>query len=433
MLELINKKQRGLELTPDEISRLITGFGTGEVPDYQMSAFLMAAYFQGLSDGETLAMTQALIASGERWELPAAFLPALDKHSTGGVGDKTTLLLVPMLAALGLKTPKMAGRGLGLTGGTIDKLESIPGMRTEMTRDEAMAQLERVGCFIISQSGELVPAEKKLYALRDVTGTTAQEGLIISSILSKKIACGASHIIIDVKHGSGAFLQTEAQAMDFAERIVRIGSHFGPRFAAAVSAMEQPLGKAVGNALEVAEVLRILEEHDAAAEVCRLCAGLGGTLLLLCGKAQSQHEGEIMLAETVAGGRALAKFKEMITAQGGDLDAFKREMDGIGAKVQRIAVNSPLTGHIRNIDAQAIARFCHRQGAGRSRKGEAINPWAGVVFQHKAGEVVAEGGLLAEAYAKSDADLGAVQDEILGAFEIGDRRELAPLVSAVII
>ncbi len=432
VLEVIGRKQRGIELGAEEISRAINGFNSGEVPEYQMAAFLMAAYFQGLSDDETCALTVALLESGGRWKLPASFMPAIDKHSTGGVGDKTTLLLVPMLAALGMKVPKMAGRGLGHTGGTIDKLESISGFRTSMTREEAMAQLENVGCFIISQSEELVPAEKKLYALRDATGTTAQEGLIISSILSKKIACGASHVIIDVKHGSGGFFPHEAQAYDFAERIVQIGGRFKPSFAAAVTAMEHPLGKAVGNALEVAEVIQILDERDASSDVSQLCIGLGGALLVLAGKAASRAYGEDMIAETLLDGSAQAKFREMIAAQGGDLDMFAAELDTIEAKAMQVQVTSPMPGYITGIDALTIAEFCRSEGAGRLSKEDKINRWTGIVLRAAVGDAVAEGGLLAEAYIRHGSDCGAARDDVLKAFSIGDKPERKPLISAVI-
>lgn len=432
MLEIIEKKQRGVELGAEEINRAISGFNSGEIPDYQMAAFLMAAYFQGLSDDETCALTLALLESGKRWRLPETFMPALDKHSTGGVGDKTTLLLVPMLAALGMKVPKMAGRGLGHTGGTIDKLESIPGMRTAMARDEAMAQLERVGCFIISQSDELVPAEKKLYALRDATGTTAQEGLIISSILSKKIACGASHIIIDVKHGSGGFFPHEAQAYEFAERIVQIGGRFEPSFAAAVTAMEHPLGKAIGNALEVAEVIQILDERDASSDVSQLCIGLGGALLKLAERAESREDGEEMLAATLQDGRAQAKFREMITAQGGNLEAFARAMDAIEERTMRVEVASPMPGHISGIDALAIAQVCRANGAGRAQMGAEINHFAGVVLRASVGDAVAEGSLLAEVYAKPGSDPALVSAETLKAFSIGDKPERKPILSAIV-
>ncbi len=312
MIGLVEKKQRGEQLSEAEITRAIADFHSGKAPDYQMAALLMAIYFQGLTPQETTFLTRALLNSGERWDLPAAYHPLLDKHSTGGVGDKTTLLLVPMLAAAGFKGPKMSGRGLAHTGGTIDKLESIPGLRTELSQEEARRQLAEVGCLIISQSERLVPAEKKLYALRDATGTVSQQGLIISSILSKKLASGATHIVIDVKHGSGAFFKREGEAYEFAELFVGIAKQFKPSVAAVVTNMEHPLGYAVGNALEVAEVLGILRDRDTDNEVSLLCMKLGAVLLKLAGKTGNEEEGEELLVGALANRDAAAQHPEVV-------------------------------------------------------------------------------------------------------------------------
>ena len=432
MLDLIEKKQRGQELTAEEIARLIADYESGVVPDYQMAALLMAVFFKGLSDEETVSLTRSLLQSGDRWELPTGFYPVLDKHSTGGVGDKTSLLMVPMLAAAGFKVPKMSGRGLAHTGGTIDKLESIPGFRAELTREDALRQLDGIGCVIMSQSEGLVPAEKKLYALRDVTGTVAQSGLIISSILSKKLASGATHIIIDVKHGSGAFFTAKEEAIAFAEKLVSVSKRFEPKVAAAVTSMEQPLGSAVGNALEVSEVLRILEERDAECEVSALCIGLGGALLKLASEVAHAKQGEEILAQTIADGRAADKLRSLVAAQNGDLDAFSREMDSIGRKVCKVPVNAQSSGVVTSLNALAIGQFCHHQGAGRTRKGKTINPWVGVVLHKKMGDTVAPGDLLAEAYAKHGSDKKSVEEEVRRAYLIGEDAVSQPLIDAVV-
>ena len=432
MIDLIEKKQRGEELTADEIARLVTAFESGAVPDYQMAALLMAVFFKGLSDEETVSLTRALIDSGDRWELPSGFHPVLDKHSTGGVGDKTSLLMVPMLASAGFKVPKMSGRGLAHTGGTIDKLESIPGFRAELPREEALRQLSDIGCVIMSQSEGLVPAEKKLYALRDVTGTVAQSGLIVSSILSKKLASGATHIIIDVKCGSGAFFAVKEKAIAFAEKLVSTSRHFGPKVAAAVTNMEQPLGSTVGNALEVAEVLRILEERDAECEVSALCIALGGALLELAGEVEHAKDGEKTLAQTIIDGRAADKLHALVAAQNGDLDAFREEMDNISRKVCKVPIIAKSGGVVTGVNALSVGRFCHRQGAGRARKSDVIDPWVGVVLYRKTGDTVASGDLLAEAYARPGCDERSVEEEVRSAYVIGKEAEIPPLIHAVI-
>jgi pyrimidine-nucleoside phosphorylase len=432
MLELIEKKQRGEELTAEEIARLIADFESGSVPDYQMAALLMAICFKGLSDKEIVSLTRALLESGDRWELSAKFHPVLDKHSTGGVGDKTSLLMVPMLAAAGYKVPKMSGRGLAHTGGTIDKLESIPGFRAELSREDALRQLEDIGCVIMSQSEGLVPAEKKLYALRDVTGTVSQPGLIISSILSKKLASGATHIIIDVKYGNGAFFASRADAEAFAKTLVTISHSFEPEFAAAVTDMNQPLGSAVGNALEVAEALHIVNERDVECEISALCITLGGALLKLAGEVESAKQGKDILAQTITDGRAADKLRALINAQGGDLDVFNREMNSIDRKACKVAITARSSGVIAGLNALAIGQFCHRQGAGRTRKGEAVNPWVGVVLHKKTGDKVASGDLLAEAYARLDCDESSVEEEVRSAYIIGESATAPRLIDTIV-
>jgi len=284
----------------------------------------------------------------------------------------------------------------------------------------------------MSQSEGLVPAEKKLYALRDVTGTVSQPGLIISSILSKKLASGATHIIIDVKYGSGAFFPSQAEAESFARTLVAISRNFKPEVAAAVTDMSQPLGSAVGNALEVAEVLRIAEQRDVECEVSALCIGLGGALLKLAGEVEDAEQGEDILAQTIADGRAAEKLRALVGAQGGDLDAFRREMGNLGRKACKVAITARSGGVISGLDALAIGQFCHRQGAGRSRKGEAVNPWVGVVLHKKTGDAVAPGDLLAEAYARLDCDQRSVEEAVRSAYIIGEEAPAPRLIGTIL-
>ncbi len=418
IVRLIEKKREGAELTRAEIERAVRGYNHGSVPDYQMAALLMAVCWRGLSRSETVHLTRALVESGERWELPPELHPALDKHSTGGVGDKATLMLAPMVAAAGGRMLKMSGRGLAHTGGTIDKLESIPGFRAALTRDEALAQLRRVGCVVMSQSEGLVSAEKKLYALRDATGTVPQRGLIVSSILSKKIAAGATHIVIDVKHGGGAFFATEQEARAFAAELIAVAAEFGPQVTAALSPMDEPLGRAVGNALEVQEVWELLRARDTDSEVTALCARLGGKLLALAGLAQSEDAGAERLREVVRSGAAEAKFGEFIAAQGGDLGAFAEEMERLGERTQRVVVKAQADGTVSRVDALAVGKLCHRLGAGRTRKEDEVNPWVGVVLWVKRGDAVRRGDALAEAYAPAEWDEAQLEwaaSEMLGA------------------
>jgi len=432
ILDFIQKKQHGEELSSEEIARFVSGYSSGEIPDYQVAALLMAIYFEGLSRAETVALTKAIIASGEALSYSPDFAPVLDKHSTGGVGDKTSLLLVPMLAAAGYKVPKMSGRGLGHTGGTIDKLESIPGFRAELSHKELMRQLQQVGCAIVSQSPGLVLVEKKLYALRDATATVASDGLIAASILSKKIAAGASHLIIDVKHGSGAFFPRKKDARVFAESIVALAREFPPRVMAAVTWMGQPLGRTVGNALEVQEGVSILEAGDAEAEVARLSILLGGALLHFAGETATRQEGEARLAETLGNRSANEKFKQMVAAQGGRLEEFTRLMKTIEERTQRVEVNAPVGGHIRRLDALAVGCLCRRLGSGRARMTDSIDPWVGVVFSKKVGDEVAPGEVIATAYAPMDGDPQAIAEELLGAYDFGEQIEPPELVSGFV-
>ncbi len=397
MLSLIEKKQAGEKLNSDEILRFVRGVTKGSIPDYQISAFLMAIYFQGLARSETVALTNALLESSERLTYPKEFKPVLDKHSTGGVGDKTSLILVPLLSAAGFKVPKMSGRGLGHTGGTIDKLESIPGLRVELTRDELFNQLEDVGCAIVSQSEKLVPAEKKLYALRDATATVNSLPLIVSSILSKKIVGGADAVVIDVKCGLGAFFKTFGDATAFASEAQLVSEQFPIQLSSVITDMNQPLGRFVGNALEVKEVIDILERGDVESSVAHLVIHLGAEVIKLAG-VMPEEEAKARLVELIENHMAEKKFYEMVEAQGGDLNAFTRQIDKIADMVDILDVTSPNAGCITQLNAFTVGQVVRNLGGGRAIMDAEINPWVGVELQKKVGDFVNAGDVLARMY-----------------------------------
>src|SRR2546428_4991019 len=349
--ELIQKKRDGGELTAGEISAILTGYVAGEIPDYQMSAFLMAVYFRGMSSRETADVTLGMVRSGETVELGAIHGTKVDKHSTGGVGDKTSLVLIPLVAAAGAPVAKMSGRGLGHTGGTIDKLESIPGFRTQLDTRAFIDQVNRVGCAIVAATNELVPADRKLYSLRDVTATVDSLPLIASSVMSKKIAGGSDAIVLDVKTGSGAFMKTVNGARELAQAMVGIGAQVGRRTTALITDMDQPLGRAVGNALEVAEAIETLR-GDGPLDLRELCLELGAQMVTLAGVARSAGEGKDLLMKILDDGSALAKFAQLVDAQGGDrrvVDDARR----LPAAPGRIALEAPSAGVVPAVGAQA--------------------------------------------------------------------------------
>src|SRR5690242_9820776 len=317
VVELIRHKRDGGAFTDDEIGAIVSGYTSGKIPDYQMSALMMAIVWRGMSRAETVALTLAMAASGEQLRIRERVSPVADKHSTGGVGDKVTLAVAPLVAACGLPVAKMSGRGLGHTGGTVDKLESITGFRTELGEEEFIRLLERHGLVISGQSSALAPADGKMYALRDVTATVESIPLIAASIMSKKLAIGPSHLLLDVKVGAGAFMKTESDARLLAETMARIGADAGVRTVALLSAMEQPLGRAVGNALEIVETVAILR-GEGPADITDLCVHEVATLLAMAGLAKDEHEGERRARKAIKDGAGLAKLREVVAAQGGD-------------------------------------------------------------------------------------------------------------------
>lgn len=432
MTELIGKKRDGGELTGEEIAFLVEGYTRGAIPDYQMSALLMAMYFQGLSQRETVDLTMAMMRSGETLDLSAVSGVKADKHSTGGVGDKTSLVLCPLLAACGVKMAKMSGRGLGHTGGTIDKLESIPGFSCDMTPERFFENVNTLGFAIASQTADIDPADKKLYALRDVTGTVAVRGLIVSSIMSKKLAAGADIIVLDVKCGSGGFMKTEADARALAREMVAVGRAAGRKTAALITDMDQPLGHAVGNALEVKEAVACLK-GEYGGDLLELCLAIGGRILLLGGLAGTAAEARALLEARLADGSALEKLASFVAAQGGDPRAVYDTSLLPAAPVQ-YELRSEKSGYVNRIDAEAVGMVCLHLGGGRAEKNSVIDPAVGLVLEKKLGEPVAAGACLAVIHAATQAAAEAAAARLRACYEIADRQpDPAPFIKDVII
>jgi pyrimidine-nucleoside phosphorylase len=411
--DLIQRKRDGAELTPDEIGELVLAYARDEVPDYQMAAFCMAVYFKGLTAAETHALTDAMVRSGETVDLSPLGRKVVDKHSTGGVGDKTSIALGPVVAACGVPFAKMSGRGLGHTGGTLDKLESIPGFRIELGLDDFLAQVSEVGMAIVGQTGELVPADKRLYALRDVTATVDIIPLIASSIMSKKIAGGADAIVLDVKVGDGAFMKTLDTARELAESMRELGSRAGREVVCELTDMDQPLGRAVGNALEIREALDTLR-GDGPADLVELVLGAAAHLLALSDLGVDAVEGRRRAEEAIASGAALGAYERWVRAQGGDPDPGAL---AVAPVVQ--PVSSQEAGFVQRIATTAVGEAALGLGAGRVRKEDAIDPAVGIVCLAKRGDAVEAGAPLAEVHAQSEDYAARAVAEVSEAYRIG--------------
>lgn len=396
MVDIITKKRDGGELTPEEIRFFIDNYVKDRIPDYQASALLMAIYFRGLSRAETFALTEAMEFSGDVEDLSDLPGVKVDKHSTGGVGDKTTLVVAPVAAAAGVTVAKMSGRGLGFTGGTADKLEAIPGFRTRLEPAEFHRQLEELGLAVITQTGSITPADKKIYALRDVTGTVESPGLIASSIMSKKLAAGSDGIVLDVKCGSGALLKDLAEAENMADLMIDIGRKAGRKMVAVISDMSQPLGRAVGNALEVEEAVQVLK-GGGPEDLRQLCLELAGEMIRIGGRAESFEEGKETARQVLSDGRALEKFRQMVRCQGGD-DRIVEEPERMGSSRYSRDVLAGRTGFIAETDTREIGRASQHLGAGRLRKEDEIDFTAGIRMHVRIGNFVKEGDVLATLY-----------------------------------
>jgi pyrimidine-nucleoside phosphorylase len=411
--DLIQRKRDGEELGGEELARLVLAYAREEVPDYQMAAFCMAVYFKGLSHAETDALTDAMVQSGETVDLSALGRKVVDKHSTGGVGDKTSIALGPVVAACGVPFAKMSGRGLGHTGGTLDKLESIPGFSVELDGDAFIAQVQEIGLAIIGQTAELVPADKRLYALRDVTATVDIIPLIASSIMSKKIAGGADAIVLDVKVGDGAFMKDLESARELADSMRELGLRAGREVVCELTDMDQPLGLAVGNALEIREAVAVLEGAGPD-DLVELVLGAAAHLLALSDLGVDVHEGRARARQAIADGSALDVYRRWIRAQNGDPDLHALP----GASVVE-QVSAPTAGYVQRIATTAIGEAALGLGAGRLRKEDDIDHAVGIVCLAKRGQQVAAGDTIAEVHARSDESAGLGVAEVAAAYRIG--------------
>src|SRR5579883_628121 len=414
-VELIKTKRDGRELSREEIAWLIQGFTHGNIPDYQFSALLMAILWRGMNARETADLTLAMADSGEQLHVRQSISPAVDKHSTGGVGDKVTLAVAPLVAACGLPVAKMTGRGLGHTGGTVDKLESISNFRAALSREEFWSILRAHQLVLAGQSSDLAPADGKIYALRDVTGTVESIPLIASSIMSKKLAIGASHLLLDVKVGSGAFMKTLSDAQVLAHTMVDIGTRAGVQTAAVITAMDQPLGQAVGNALELAEAIAILQGKGPA-DVTTLCHHEAITLLLMTGMAANHEKAEAAIHRAINSGAALEKLAAVAAAQGGDAHQV-RDPSLLPAAPVRVPLPAPQAGYIAAIDAERIGLATMKLGAGRFKKGDPIDHATGLLLYAKVGDQVQAGQPLLEIHARSEAQAASIQAELLSAYQ----------------
>lgn len=429
MVDIISKKRDGKALSTEEIQFFIDGYTNGEIPDYQASALAMAIFFQDMNDEERADLTMAMVGSGDTIDLSAIEGIKVDKHSTGGVGDTTTLVLAPLVAAVGVPVAKMSGRGLGHTGGTIDKLESIAGFHIELDKKDFINLVNRDKVAVIGQSGNLTPADKKMYALRDVTGTVNSIPLIASSIMSKKIAAGADAIVLDVKTGAGAFMKTDEDAENLAHAMVRIGNNVGRNTMAVISDMSQPLGEAIGNALEVKEAIDTLK-GEGPEDLTELVLVLGSQMVVLAKQAETLEEAHAKLIEVIENGAALEKFKTFLANQGGDASIVDHPEKLPQAKFQ-IEVPAKTSGFVSKIIADEIGIAAMILGAGRATKEDGINLAVGLMLRKKVGDSVKEGESLVTIFADQE-DVENVKAKIYENIEISDQAVAPTLIHKVI-
>ena len=417
-IDVIRHKRDGLELNHDEIEGLVHAYTVGDVPDYQVSAWLMAVVLRGMTRGETAALTEAMLHSGEVLDLSSMPRKKVDKHSTGGVGDKTSLVLAPLVAAAGIAVPMISGRGLGHTGGTLDKLEAIPGFNVNLPVAEFRRVLETCGCAMVGQTPEIAPADRKLYALRDVTGTVESPYLICASIMSKKLAEGIDALLLDVKTGSGAFMKKEKDAAFLAELMVETGERMGKQVVALITDMDQPLGKMIGNALEVMEVVEILRGHGPE-DLRELCLHLAGWMLQLGGVSNSVAEGTQLSTQLISSGKALEKFKQMIELQGGDSGVID-DASRLSQAKSRADVFSPTAGFVASMQCEQIGTACVILGGGRERKEDSVDPAVGIVLHKKVGDPVSAQEPLATIHYNSPPRAQEAARLISSSIQVGD-------------
>ncbi|SDO23657.1 pyrimidine-nucleoside phosphorylase [Psychrobacillus sp. OK028] len=430
MIDIIEKKREGNALTKEEIEFFIEGYTNGSIPDYQMSSLLMAIFFQNMTDEERADLTMAMVNSGETIDLSAIEGVKVDKHSTGGVGDTTTLVLGPLVAACGVPVAKMSGRGLGHTGGTIDKLEAIEGFHVELTSEQFVKQVNELKVAVIGQSGNLTPADKKLYALRDVTGTVNSIPLIASSIMSKKIAAGAGAIVLDVKTGDGAFMKTTDDARELAQAMVRIGNNVGRKTMAIISDMSQPLGRAIGNSLEIVEAIDTLKGNGPE-DLTELCLTLGSQMVVVGEKAETLEEAREMLLAVIEDGSALEIFKQFIKWQGGN-EKIVDDVSLLPQAAYKMEVPASQDGFITFMEADEIGTAAMLLGAGRATKESEIDLAVGIVLNKKVGDSVSKGDSLATIYSNRE-DVQEVMDKLTQFIDIeATKKEAPPLIYEVI-
>ena len=431
-IDVIRKKRDGIELSQSEIEELVSAYTKGEIPDYQVSAWLMAVVLKGMTRPETAALTDAMLHSGEVLDLSSLPARKVDKHSTGGVGDKTSLVLAPLVAAAGIAVPMISGRGLGHTGGTLDKLEAIPGFNVNLPVAEFRRVLEICGCAMIGQTAEIAPADRKLYALRDVTGTVESPYLICASIMSKKLAEGIDALVLDVKTGSGAFMKSEKDAVFLAELMVETGERMGKQMVALITDMDQPLGNMIGNALEVVEVVEIL--HGAGPEDLReLCLETAGWMLYLGGASKSVAEGKQQSAKLISSGKALEKFREMVELQGGDARVID-DATKLPQAQHTKQVTSAKAGYVGAIQCEQVGTACVILGGGRERKEDSVDPSVGIVLHKKVGDRVAAGEPIATIYYNAEAKAARARQLLEASYEIAEAAPSTkrPLIHCII-
>lgn len=429
MVDIIANKRDNKELTKEEIEFFINGYTNGEIPDYQASALLMAIFFNDMTPEESADLTMAMVNSGDQIDLSAIDGIKVDKHSTGGVGDTTTLVLAPLVAALDVPVAKMSGRGLGHTGGTIDKLEALKGFHVELTQDDFVNLVNKDKVAVIGQSGNLTPADKLIYALRDVTGTVKSIPLIASSIMSKKIAAGADAIVLDVKVGDGAFMKTEEDAVALAETMVRIGNNVGRRTMAIISSMEEPLGYAVGNANEVKEAIDTLK-GEGPADLTELSLTLAAQMAVVGGKAKDLEEARAMLEAVIKDGSALEKFKVFVNNQGGD-GSLVDHPENLPQAEYHYDVISEEEGYVEIIDAENIGVAASILGAGRQTKEDEIDLAVGVVLEKKVGDYVNKGDVLAKIAANTE-EVDSVVEKVIASYHLGNEQKQTKLIKRII-
>ena len=423
-IDVIRKKRDGAELSRYEIESLVNAYTRDDIPDYQVAAWLMAVVLRGMTRDETAALTDAMLRSGEVLDLSSLPSKKVDKHSTGGVGDKTSLVLAPLVAAAGLTVPMISGRGLGHTGGTLDKLEAIPGFNVNLSVAQFRRVLETCGCAMIGQTAEIAPADRKLYALRDVTGTVDSPYLICASIMSKKLAEGIDALVLDVKTGSGAFMKNEKDAVFLAELMVETGERMGKEVVALITDMDQPLGKMIGNALEVMEVIDVLRGKGPE-DLRQLCLELAGWMLYLGGDSSSVNSGKQRSEQLIESGKALEKFRQMVELQGGDVSSIDDPKKLPRAR-HTTMVPSPRNGYITSLQCEQIGTACVILGGGRERKEDSVDPAVGIVLHKKVGESVAEGEPLATIQYNSEDRAARAKELIQASYQISNSPSETP-------